>query len=310
MPRKTPAFPRRFEGSLSWSQLEYFRTVAQLQHVTRAANRLGVSQPALSRALAKLESALGVPLYERVGRSIRLTRYGELFRHHVDRALTEIETGRRQINDLANPDRGTVVIGFLRSLGARYVPQLIRQFNAIKPGVTLSVGQGTSEFLEEELLAGNLDLAFTSSLGDPSGFERTPVSYQELKLAVIDSHPLARMEAVKLGDLAEESFVTVKSGHAFRRVTDDLCSRAGFVPRIACVGEGTSGLLGFVAAGFGVSIVPPDFGSFTGVTLIRIAEPSARRDISITWVKGRHLPAGARAFRDFVTSHANIADPA
>lgn len=239
--------------------------MAQLQHITRAANRLGVSQPALSRAMAKLEGALGVPLYERVGRSIRLTRYGDLFRKHVENALGEIESGRVELRDLVDPNRGKVVLGFLRSLGARYVPQLIRQFNEIKPDLTLSFVQGTSDVLEEELLSGNLDLAFTSSLVNRPAFEWTSVAHQELNLAVFDQHPLARTDQARLRDLAQEPFVAVKAGHAFRQVTDDLCTEAGFVPRVVCEGESTSSLLGFVAAGFGIAIVPPDFGSFPGV---------------------------------------------
>src|SRR5690242_6542273 len=102
--------------SLSWQQLEWFTTIADLQHMSRAAAELGVSQPALSRALSKLEAELGVPLFDRIGRSIKLTHYGRLFQGRVTRALREIEDGRTELADLVDQDRGTVALGFLRTL--------------------------------------------------------------------------------------------------------------------------------------------------------------------------------------------------
>src|SRR5947199_10812952 len=95
---------------LSWTQLEYFSVIANLQHMSRAATQLGVSQPALSRALSKLEAELGVPLFDRIGRSIRLTHYGRLFQGRVTRALREIDDGRTELADLVDQDRGTVVL--------------------------------------------------------------------------------------------------------------------------------------------------------------------------------------------------------
>src|ERR1700742_1991419 len=99
-----------------WRQLECFRVAGRLQHVTRAAEQLGTSQPALSRSLARLQSELGVQLFQRAGRSTRLTRSGELFLSRVERALGEIDNGRRELGDLKAADRGTVALGFLRTL--------------------------------------------------------------------------------------------------------------------------------------------------------------------------------------------------
>src|SRR5262249_17554782 len=98
--------------------LESFRIAGRLQHVPRAAEELGTSQPALSRALARLQDDLGIPLFERVGRSLRLTRYGELFLVRVERALAEIEEGRRELADLTEPERGVSALGFLARAGA------------------------------------------------------------------------------------------------------------------------------------------------------------------------------------------------
>ena len=93
---------------LEWHQLQYFKAVAELQHMTKAAQVLSLSQPALSRSIAKLEEELGVPLFERKGKTLRLNRYGKLFLKSVDRATQAIEEGKQLILDQANPDYRSV----------------------------------------------------------------------------------------------------------------------------------------------------------------------------------------------------------
>jgi DNA-binding transcriptional LysR family regulator len=113
-----------------------------------------------------------------------------------------------------------------------------------------------------------------------------------------------------LRDVADESFVSFKPGHAFRRFTDDLCAAAGFSPVISFEGDDSSSVPGFVAAGFGVAIVPPESAAFAGVVALRISEPTARRAIGIAWMKARYLSASARAFRDFAMIESTRAEAA
>ena len=285
-----------------WHLLESFRVAGRLQHVTRAAEQLGTSQPALSRGLARLQSDLGVPLFQRLGRSLRLTRYGELFLARVERALGEIEDGRRELLDLTEPERGTVSLGFLRTLGAKYIPQVVRRFNVAHPHVRFSFVQNNSASIEEQLERGDLDLIFVAVPPGKGGLDWVRVYDQEFVLIVPPSHRLARRRQVRLREVAGDPFVTFKEGHAIRRMTDDLCAAAGFTPSISFEGDDSSSLPGFVAAGFGVAIVPPDSGRSAEVVSLRITEPAARRAIGIAWMKGRYLPAGARLFRDFATA--------
>ncbi|MGE5537274.1 MAG: LysR family transcriptional regulator [Gemmatimonas sp.] len=290
---------------LDWRQLEYFRVAGRLQHVTRAAEQLGTSQPALSRALARLEADLGVPLFERVGRSIRLTRYGEVFLKRVEGALAQIEEGRLELADLAKPGRGTVALGFLRSLGAKYVPQMVRRFGVAHPEVRFTFTPNNSGELEALLERGELDLAFTTVPVTSGKLAWARVTDQELVLLVPSDHRLARRRQVSLRDVQKEPFVTFKRGHAFRRLTEGLCEEAGFIPSITFEGDDSSSIPGFVAAGFGVAIASPESGNFNGVVGLRIAAPAARRAIGLAWAKDRYLPAGARTFRDFAAADAS-----
>jgi DNA-binding transcriptional LysR family regulator len=285
-----------------WHLLECFRVAGRLQHVTRAAEQLGTSQPALSRSLARLQSDLGVQLFRRVGRSIRLTKPGEQFLAHVERGLAEIDNGRRALSDVKAADRGTVSLGFLRTLGARYIPELVRRFTLVHPTVSFAFVQNNSTTIEAQLERGELDLVFVAVPPGNADFGWTRVGDQQFVLIVPRSHRLARRRQVRLRDVANERFVSFKQGHAIRRMTDDLCRAAGFLPAISFEADDSSSVPGFVAAGFGVGIVPPEACGYADVASLRIVEPVARRPIGIAWMKGRYLSASAQLFRDFATT--------
>jgi LysR family transcriptional activator of glutamate synthase operon len=122
-------------------------------------------------------------------------------------------------------------------------------------------------------------------------------------LIVARDHRLAQRRAVRLRELAAERFVSFKPGHALRELTDELCRAAGFVPSIGFEGDESSSVRGFVAAGFGVGIVPVG-GSTAGLASLRITEPRARRTIGIAWGADRYLSSAERAFREFVIQAA------
>lgn len=280
-------------------QLEYFRTVGRLQHVTRAAEQLGITQPALSRAIIRLERELGAPLFHHVGRSVRLTRYGEAFLERVERGLREIEEGRRALADLTGEVHGSVSVGFLRTLGAEYVPRLVRQFRKDHPGVRFTFTQNNGAALLAQLHAGEIDCALVSGPPRDARLGWEHVFDQELVLIVPREHRFAKRRSVRLRDVAGDPFISFKPGHAIREVANELCAAAGFVPAIAFEGDESSSIRGFVAQGFGVAIVPATRAA-GGVVSLRIAAPAARRGMGIAWVKERYQSAAERAFRRFV----------
>jgi DNA-binding transcriptional LysR family regulator len=289
---------------LDWNHLEFFRVTGRLQHVTRAAEQLGMSQPALSRALAQLERTLGVPVLERAGRSIRLTRHGETFLRRIERAHADIEEARLELADVAGSHRGAVALGFMRTLGADYVPNVVRRFTLRFPGVRFTFIQNNSDMLTDLLLKGEADLIFTAVPAVHPKLSWSQTAHQNLVLIVPKDHPLARRRTVALRDMAAEKFVSFKPEHAMRRLTDDLCQQAGFTPSFSFEGDDSSSVPGFVAAGFGVAIVPPEAGRFPGVVSLTISRPSVRRAIGMAWVEDRFLSASARSFRDFAIAQA------
>jgi DNA-binding transcriptional LysR family regulator len=283
---------------MNWDRLVYFRAVARLQHISRAASELGITQPALSRAIARLERDVGVELFVRRGRTIALTRYGTAFLRHAERALDAIDAGIREAGDLAGADATLLSLGFLRTLGAAMVPQLVRAFRAGHPDVCFAFTQNNGVALEALLVAGEIALALTVGPPIHPALRWERVTTQRLVLIVPPEHRLAKRRSVKLGDLREETFLSFKPGHAVREFTDELCRRAGFVPTVAFEGEESNSLRGFVNAGFGIALVPQT-GTLDDLPSIHIADSHAEREVGIAWLDDRTLSETERAFRDF-----------
>lgn len=283
---------------MDWQQLEYFQLVARLQHVTQAAAQLKMTQPALSRAIARLEHEVGVPLFDRSARSLTLTRYGQAFLVHVESALHALDQGRRELADLAGLEHGLIALGFLPTLGTDYAPQLIRRFLHAHPNARFTLVQNVGADLESALLAGDLNLVFSyrPSASDAICWQQS--GEQELVLAVPPGHRLAGRTKLKLAEAAGEPFVACVATNPIRPLTDELCRVAGFVPKIAFEATDSGGVRGFVAAGFGVALVPA-IGYETGLRTLHITEPHALRAVGINWVKDRYLSVAEQTFRDF-----------
>ena len=291
---------------MDWRQLEYFRTVGRLGNVSRAAQKLKMTQPALSRAIDRLEAELGVPLFERAGRTIRLTRYGSAFLARVENALGELDAGRRELADMASSERGTIALGFLRTLGPRYVPELVREFGKRRPGVHFRFVQSNGAGLEQQLLSGDINLALmTRSLAGKRLLWKGTLT-QPLLLIVPPGHRLAREQSVRLADLSDETFIAFPRGHAVREVTDELCRTKGYSPDVAYEGDESSSIRGFVSAGFGVALVP-DAGVDDGLPALRIVDSPAAREIGLAVVPGRYLSSAEREFVDFLSTDRDIA---
>ena len=284
---------------MDWEQLEYFRVAGRMEHVTAAAERLGIAQPTLSRSLGRLERELGAPLFAHVGRTVRLTRYGTAFLARVERALHEIDEGRRELADLAGTSRGQVALGFLRTLGSDYVPRMVRRFRSRNPDVVFAFTQGNGTDLQRALLAAELDVCFLAGPPPDARIAWRHVLDQELTVVVPAAHPLAKRRSVHLADLRDEPFVSFKPGHAIRALSDALCAQAGFTPSIVFAGDASNVIRGFVNAGFGVAIVPRE-SVRDGLVALRIRDPAATRRIGLAWMRGRYRSGAERAFERFV----------
>lgn len=287
--------------------LEELVAVARHQHVTRAAEQLGVPQPTLSRSLARLSAELGAPLLRRDGRGVRLTRQGQLLAEHAERALDDLKAGIRALRADTDPDTGTVVLGFLHSMGPTVVPALLRSFRHSHPGVTVLLVQDAAEELLDGTVTGRVDVCVSSAApGDGAGHPRLrmhTLAEQPLTLLVPTEHRLAGRGRVGLTDVADEPLITMAPGYGLRALTDNLLRAAELPVRYIYESQELSTAAGLVAAGLGVALVPAGAG-VPGTVELSLDDPAATRTIVLACSADRPLFAPARNLRRHIAAMA------
>ncbi|MFI0261913.1 LysR family transcriptional regulator [Streptomyces sp. NPDC017056] len=281
-------------------RLAQFVAVARTQHVTRAAAELGLPQPTLSRAIARLEADLGVQLLSRHGRNVRLTSSGRTLLAHAERALAHAERGGRAVQEDADPHSGRIAFGFPHTLGPSTVPDLLREFSRRRPRIRFQLMQDYGAALLSRLRTGELDLTLIAPPPDEPDVTARRVHRQRLRLVVPGGHPLAGRRQARLEEVRDDAFVCLPSGYGLRQITDRLCAAAGFTARIAFEGEEVETLRGLVAAGLGVALLPAPAVPRPGVVELDVEGPDAVRDIALIWMRGRQETAPVAEFRRFL----------
>jgi LysR family transcriptional regulator, transcription activator of glutamate synthase operon len=287
--------------------LRWFQQVADGVTVTEVADIYRVSQPGVSRALARLEAELGTPLLHRTGRVLRPTHAGTVFKRHVDAVLHGLDDGVAAVNELVDPETGTVAVAFQLSLGAWLVPDLIRGFRAEHPLVQFRLEQSDDALGSSLVAGGRIDLEFTARRPRNPEVRWARLLAQPLLLAVPPGHPLASRREISLSEVAGEDFVMLRPSWELRTLSDELCAAAGFVPQVAFECDDLPVARGFVAAGLGVAIVPgtdsqTGTDSAAAVPLISLVDDGAHRDVGLAWSETRRLLPSAELFRQYVLS--------
>ncbi|MCW2516041.1 MAG: transcriptional regulator [Mycobacterium sp.] len=284
-------------------ELEWFVALAETEHVTDAAAELGVSQPTLSRALARFEEQAGTPLFDRVNRRLRLNAYGQIMLEHARRSIAEMRSAGERIDALRNPDSGRVRLAFLHSLASWYVPEQLRRFRDIVPGIGFDLFQGPANEITERVQGGQADLGITAPRPDGTVFTWHQLYVERLCLAVPPGHRLATRARMRLSAAAGESFVALAEPYGLRQLTDELCAEEGLVPDIVFEATEIPTMEGLVAAGFGVAVVPvPREGAGESKTVhVPLTNAGAKRELGLVWDRGRPLSPPADRFARFLT---------
>jgi DNA-binding transcriptional LysR family regulator len=290
--------------------MRWFQQVADGVTVTDVGELYQVTQSGVSRGLARLEAEVGTPLLHRSGRRLRMTRAGSVFKRHVDALLNDLDDGLAAVNQLLDPDAGTVAVAFQLSLGTWLVPNLVSTFRQDRPSIRFSLRQIRDELTSSVLDSGRVDLEVTTRRpADPTVNWRHLIT-EPLRLAVPSTHRLAGRGTVQLAEVAEEPFVSLRPASLLRQQCVELCERQGFRPSIGFEGDDLPTVCGFVGAGLGVSIVPvPHGGPFEPepgrLSYLTIDDPRAARDIGLAWSKERRLLPAAELFRQHVIDRAS-----
>ncbi len=238
--------------------LRYFVALAETRHFGRAAARLHLSQPPLSRQLAALEATLGVTLIERSPRSVTLTAAGERFYTDARAILAALDQAARNARAAAAGDAGALSIGFTMCAAYSVVPRYARKFGAAFPDVALNLREVVSNDLAEQVLNSQIDAAILfPGPPDPRLAMRTIVT-EPLCVALSRGHRLAAGRRVKIAQLAEEPFVLAAEAVSpqLRATIVDFCRTGGFAPDIRFEVQLQQTVLSLVDEGVGVALVP------------------------------------------------------
>jgi len=251
--------------------LRYFVIVAEEQNVTRAAARLHVSQPPLSRQIRDLEAELGVELFHRTAKSLALTEAGKIFLNEARSILLRVDQAIDTVRTVADRNRGTLHVGYAPSLTVRLLPTALMLFERTHPGVRVSLHDLSTEECLQRLAAGKIDLALTvrPPASRMRGLAFEDIACYPLCCAVATSHPLATKKIVSVRQLKNERFI-VYSRDDYPEYHDSLKTLFrpfGFEPRVGEEYDGVTSLIAAVEAGQGIAIVPSSLACMSGQRL-------------------------------------------
>ena len=241
--------------------LRYFIAVAEERHVTRAAERLGMQQPPLSQQIRALERELDVQLFRRLPRGVELTDAGSALLTDARAILSHIDHAFATTRRTARGEQGQVAVGFTSSAPFHpFVPRIIRAYREAFPLVALTLEEGGTTELIDDLRNEQIDAAFIrTAIADQEGLVVSTLLREAMVLALPRGHGLARREgAVPLRALAGETFIVYRrrNGPGLYDAILSACNAAGFSPRVGQEAPRIVSTLNLVAAGLGISLVP------------------------------------------------------
>jgi DNA-binding transcriptional LysR family regulator len=279
--------------------LRYFIAVGQEENVSRAALKLHVSQPALSRQMRDLEDELGFMLLTRSAKSVRLTEAGRAFLAEARAVLQRLEEAIKAARAIATGARGELHLGYAPSLTARFLPRALRAFQAQSPGVRVKLHDLSTEEMLAGLREGALQMAFVARL--PAllrGLRFEELARDSFCLAVAPKHPLAKRRVVKLAEVAREPLITY-SRKDYPDAYENIAALFAAIkskPRVAEEHDSVSSLIAAVEAGNGVAIVAQSLACTAGprLKLIPLSPAPPPLIVGAAWLHHGLTPAAER----------------
>ena len=285
---------------MNLSQLKAFLAVAQDRSFSRAAEKLYLTQPAVSKQIQALEEALGMRLFDRVGRSILLTQAGNILHDHAHIAFQTLEEARETINQLRGLQRGHLRISAASTIGTYMLPQPLGELKAQFPGIEISLAITNKARVVQQVLSHEVELGFVGPPVEPAELEMEEYLLDELVLIMAPTHRLAQEESVGVAELVEEVFILREQGSGTREIMEEELGRVRVSLKKAMELGSTEAIKQAVAANLGVSIVSKfaiSLETLQGrLAVARLPELNLRRQLFVIHHGGRTLSPAAQEF--------------
>lgn len=282
-------------------QLRYFQAVAQELHFSRAAARLFIAQPALSRQIRQLEETIGTPLFFRTQRRVELTAAGVLFLERTNRLLEEVDRAARDAQRVGSGKAGHLTLGFIHSSTYGLLPQIIGRFHQLYPDIELDLRELSINAQILALTRGTIDIGLLRPQPMPQTIEMLPIMKDHFLLAVPRKHRFASRNSIHLRELNHESVIMFSkpSSPLFHARITAMCQEAEITLEVAQHATQIHTIVGLVGAGIGIAIVP---GIARNLRSRNVSYPSILDDIqpvdvALAWSKGKRTPT-AQSFCD------------
>lgn len=289
---------------MNLSQLYYFRKLAELQHYTKTAKELYITQPTLSDSISALEKELGVSLFQKEGRNVRLTKYGSEFHQYVTSSLSELERGITLMKEKSGSITGTIDLGCIPTLLGDFLPEVIGNYTSNKnPLAKFNIYQGMSLDVLEGVKSGKYDLGFCSMVEDEPDIAFVPIMAQELIAVVNTKHPLAEKDKICISDLKQYSITTYRDtipiGKTIRRLLKEHGVEASFSYDDEITIGGVISKKPLVA----IAADTPYLKQFDNLVKIKFLDvPADTRLICMIYSKKNFITSAVEAFADYVVA--------
>ena len=287
--------------------LAYFLAVCEELHFTRAAEKLGISQPTLSHQIRLLEKRLGTSLFRRIGKKTYLTEAGEILQKHCIRAFHELEQAQTAIDELRGVRRGRLRIG---CSGNHLLTSALMAFHAQYPDIELSVTELATDETMDGLLSNRLDIGVVFLPLEDEQMDSIPLFDERLLLVVSSAHKLADAAFVKLDELRHIDLVLLQSKFLVRQMFDQYCIDAGFVPKPIMELSTLDSLLQMAARHIGGAILPGSYVAHVedpSIRKIPIVEPIPHKTVGVVYPKEMFRYAVINTFIAELVSHFQTA---
>jgi len=280
-------------------QLRAFLAVYQLKKLSAAAQKLFVTQSAVSMLIRQLEEGLETRLFDRTTRSLKATAAGEQMMVTVERILRDVDSLSADFRELATLERGRVTLAITPTLAGFLLPEAVRAFTAQHPGVRILVNDCAPDQFIARILGEHVDFGIGTPERPGPEVEVQRLMRDHLALVCRDDHPLAGARVVRWSDLAHHPLITVRPGYGVRPLIDGTAAEAGVALDVVNEVSFLSTAIWMTAAGMGASIMPSAFAraeADPSLVIKMLSSPRVARDISIVTKRGHSLSAAARAF--------------
>lgn len=287
-------------------QLECFLAVCEELHFSRAAEKLNISQPSLSRHIRNLEAAVGMPLFDRIGRRTALTEAGRILQAHARRVFHELDQASAAIRDLGGLQRGRLTVGALHTTGY-LLPRAVAAFKGAYPNIELSIHGLRARDIADKLLENAMDLGISSLPPEEDDLEAIPLFDEPLAVAVAADHALTHAAALPLRALADVDTILLPGTYGLRRLLDECCTEIGVTLKPMLEMSSLDALVRMVADGVGATVLPaPYIESLHDprIAKVKLVDPTPRRRIGLLYRAGKFMCATTRTFIELVSDIA------